>query len=80
MNLNISASQACSQAKLCQFSEKSYGGLNPDDSGAARTFTAFAYIDNKKMSFLSPKSGYGKNCINKNRRFRMLFINVVYTA
>lgn len=78
MSMNISALQACSQAKLCQFSEKSYGDLDPVDSRAARTFTAFAYIEIiKRWLFLSPKSGYGENCINKPSRFRMLFNNVV---
>lgn len=78
--LNIFASQACSQAKLCQFSEKSYGDWDPVDSRAARTFTAFAYIEIMRLLFTSPKSGYGKNCINRNSRFRMLFINAICTV
>lgn len=69
-------SQAWSQATVCQFSKNSYGDLDPADSRSARTFTAFAYIEIiKKWPFLSLKNSYGKDCINRNSRF-----NVVYSA
>lgn len=56
MSLKICVSQACSQAKVCQFSKKSYGDLGPVDSRPARTFTAFAYIETiKKMTFSFPQ-------------------------
>lgn len=82
MSLKISVSQACSQAKVCQFSKKSYGDLDPIDSRPARTFTAFAHIEIiKKDLFFPPKNGYEKDCINRNSRFKVFFfINVVYSA
>lgn len=52
MSLKICVSQACSQAKVCQFSKKSYGDLDPVDSRPARTFTAFAYIETIKKNDL----------------------------
>lgn len=62
----------------CQFSEKSYGDLDPVASRAART-SAIAFIEIIKR-LLSPISGYGKKCVNRNRSFGMLFINVIYTT